>query len=119
MSEEMQAPETEAQVNRLMHGTELITSTEGAVPSSRTKDEQSPIDVTEGQPAKGISMATTENVATVDDVDAIEVELVTRIEELLVKDVELSATYGVLLRNHRKTWRERRTIRAELLQLHT
>ena len=115
----MQAPETEAQVNRLMPGTELITSTEGAVPSSGTKDEQSPVDGPEAQPAEDSSMAPTENVATVDDDDATEVELVTRLEELLAKDVELSARYGVLLRNHRKTGRERRTIRAELRQLHT
>lgn len=53
------------------------------------------------------------------DSDPTEVELVAKLDALLVKDVELSARYGVLLRSHRKTARERRTIRAELRQLHT
>ena len=115
----MQTPETEAQVNRLMPGTELITSTGGRVPSSGTKDEQSPGDGGEAQPPEDSSMAPAENVATVDDDDATEVELVTRLEELLATDVELSARYRALLRDHRTTGRERRTLRAELRRLHT
>jgi len=119
MSEEMQTPETRAQVNRLIPGTELITSTDAAGAEQRdAKDEQSPVDGVEAQPAEDSSMAPAENVATVDD-DATEVELVTRLQELLTKDVELSARYVLLLRNHRKTRRERRAMRAELRQLHT
>jgi hypothetical protein len=72
-------------------------------------------------PSSKLSPAENGNVGSllVHESDPIEVELVARLEALLTKDVELSATYGVLLRNHRKTGRERRTIRAELRQLHT
>ena len=112
----MQTRETGAQVNRLMPGTELVTTTEGAGAEQRdAKDEQSPVDGA----AEDSSMAPAENVATVDDDDATEVELVTRLEELLTKDGELSARYALLLRVHRKTRRERRAMRAELRRLHT
>jgi hypothetical protein len=57
--------------------------------------------------------------AVVDESDPVEADLVARLETLLVKDAGLSAAYGVLLRDHRKTRRERRAMRAELRQLHT
>jgi len=56
--------------------------------------------------------------AVVDESDPVEAELVASLDALLAKDAELSATYGALLGNHRKTWRERRAMRAELRQLH-
>jgi hypothetical protein len=54
----------------------------------------------------------------VNESDAIEVELVAKLEALLTKDVEVSAKYVVLLRNHKETARQRRMLRADLRELH-
>jgi hypothetical protein len=57
--------------------------------------------------------------APVQPPDPVEVKLVADLEMLLTVDVGLSDRYRVLLRNQRKTRRERKVLRAELRRLHT
>jgi hypothetical protein len=57
--------------------------------------------------------------APVQPPDPVEARLVADLETLLTVDVGLSDRYRVLLRNHRKTRRERKILRAELRRLHT
>lgn len=133
MSEDMQPQGPEAQAGRAMPDPDIIAAADQphlpAVQQDKDHDDEESSaggTVTCGPeetciPSSELPPAENENVGSllVHETDPIEVELVARLDTLLVKDAELSATYGTLLRNHRKTWRERRAMRAELRQLHT
>ena len=118
MSEEMQPATTEAQADRPPHVSDIIaTADQPLLPAGAMDTCPQEVCVQ----SSNLRAAESENIENLqgNESDPIELELVSRLEVLLTKDAALSATYGALLRNHRNTGRERRTIRAELWRLHT
>src|SRR6266702_7599060 len=126
MSEGMQRQEAGVQANQPMPGPDIIAGAEqfpsqsvqqdksdddGESSASGRMDSREPEKACIRVPSFTPPHAEDENVGTSTAVDdPIEVKLVAKLEALLTKDVELSARYGVLLLNHRKTGRERRVI---------
>jgi hypothetical protein len=122
MSEEMH-PQEAGQTGRSMPGADVLSGAEQ--PPSQPVQQDDVDDCGESSDSGPMDRRThadngnAESPTAVDESDPVGLELDAKLEALLAKDVELSARYEVLLRNDRKTRRERRAMRAELRRLHT